>query len=160
MTIDADRASANATPNSLLSRRAALAGAFRALPAIAGVAALAGPSTASPADPIFAAIQRHKEAWRAFGEVCSITDTVAAREEGREVTAADEAVHEAASDAEYAARDELFQSPAQTAAGMRAFIEHYIEYDVGCMDEVTSAFLEALLESPVLAGQTGENANV
>jgi len=136
-----------------LSRRAALAGALRAVPALAGAAAVAGVSMASAAnpDPIFAAIERHKKAWRVFSDCCDLTDNVAAENEGRIVTEADEAAYEAANDAEYEARDVLFQTPAETVAGVRAFIEHYIEYDAGCMDEVTAAFLESLLESPVLA---------
>jgi hypothetical protein len=141
-----------------VSRRAALSGALVTVPGLAAVAALSGPSTAFAAnpDPIFAAIERHKKAWRTFSATCDLTDNVLAEKEGRIVTEADEAIYEAASDAEHEARAALFNTPAQTAAGMRAFIEHHIEYDAGLMDEVVAAFLASLLQSPVL----GEVANV
>ena len=78
------------------SRRAMLAGLAAApvagLPAIAGV--VAGD------DPIFAAIERHKAAWSAFLPTCDLTDEVLAKQQGRDVTEADEAIHEAASYAE------------------------------------------------------------
>lgn len=137
-----------------LSRRSALVASLSAVPAFAGMAIIARPSLASAgnSDPVFAAIERHKAAWRAFGVACDLTDTVRAEKEDRVVTEADEAVYEAANEAEREARDAVFATPAQTPAGLRALIEHYIEYDAGLMDEVAAAFLASSLHSPLLGG--------
>ncbi|MGB5083205.1 MAG: hypothetical protein WBO09_01070 [Methylocystis silviterrae] len=78
------------------TRRAVMAGLAAApvagLPAIAG--AVVGP------DPIFAAIERHKAAWRVFEDCCVLTDEVGSREAGRTITEADETAYEAANDEE------------------------------------------------------------
>ena len=59
-------------------------------PASAVFAAL-GAAAAIPAlDPVFAAIERHKAAWDAYGLICYRTDGVLAKRQGREVTQADE----------------------------------------------------------------------
>jgi hypothetical protein len=66
-------------PNS--SRRAALGLLARA----SALAILPVPAIAASleVDPIFAAIKRHNEAWRAFGATCPRIDNVVAENEGR-----------------------------------------------------------------------------
>ena len=77
------------------SRRAAL-GLFASASALAVMPAVAQPASLE-VDPIFAAIRRHNEAWRAFGAAGGRTDCVVAENEGRKVTEVDEAVCKAAS---------------------------------------------------------------
>jgi hypothetical protein len=67
-------------------------------------------AASSDVDPIFAAIERHREAWRAFSAACDLTDSVLAEEQGREVTKADKAAYEAYN-AEQEALAALFATP-------------------------------------------------
>ena len=69
-----------------LPRRAALR-LFAGAPALA---ILPAAMSAAPVDPIFAAIERHRLAWAAFDASCERTDSVLARNQGHEVTQADE----------------------------------------------------------------------
>ena len=143
--------------NTPFTRRAALSGALAAIPALAGAAIVATPSLALAAnpDPIFAAIEWHREAWRIFDATCGLTDNVVADREGREVTPDDEAAYEAANDAEEAALANMCETPPQTVAGMRAAIEYFVKFDTGCMPDASGAFLATLLKSPVLATKAG-----
>src|ERR1700722_13098001 len=119
MPNDTVRASATALPK---SRRAALplfasASALAVMPAVAQAASL-------EVDPIFAAIKRHHEAWRAFGATCSRTDNAVARDEGREVTEADQAAWTAANEAEKEAFEALITLSPVTKPALRAAV-HY-----------------------------------
>ena len=129
-----------------LSRRAALAGAVAMVPALTGPSLAAAPSLTlqSPPDPILAAIERHKKAFDIFADA-----SVAADENASE---ANEAALARATAAEREALDALYQTPPQTAAGMRAAVAHFVEYDMGCVPECSGRFLSTLLRSPVLAG--------
>jgi hypothetical protein len=109
------------------------------------------------ADPIFAAIERHKELFAIFTGTCDRADEVKAKREGREVTEADEAALEAACDAEMDAAAELVAIPPTTVAGMRAAIEYIVEYDKGCVPHSCAQFLATLLESPLLAVEGAHN---
>lgn len=70
-----------------MSRRTILAAAPAA--AIAGGAILPNAALARGADPIFPAIAEHRRLESALGNLCGITDEVAARKDGRVITAAD-----------------------------------------------------------------------
>jgi hypothetical protein len=103
------------------------------------------------ADPIFAAIERHKEAWRAFDTACSRTDNVVAEEEGREVTEADEAAWSASNAFEEEVFEALVTLPPETVAGMRAVIEYFVDFELDIIQGGPAKFLSALLQSPLLA---------
>ena len=117
-----------------INRRAALAGALAALPGLA-CGALAAPV----ADPVFAAIERHRGAWRRFEATCPLVDEVLAESEGRTVTAADEAEYEAANDAETVLLLALLSTAPQTRAGARALLEYLSRcmcgFDLAAIDD-------------------------
>jgi hypothetical protein len=152
------RASATALPK---SRRAALglfasAAALAAMPAAAVAAGL-------EVDPIFAAIKRHNEAWRAFGDACPRVDDVVAENEGRKVTEADEAAYKAASAAEDDAFEDLLTLPPVTMPGLRAAVHYFLKFETESIPGATDRFLTALLASPLLsigAAHNREAANV
>jgi hypothetical protein len=131
------------------SSRAALglfasASALAVMPAVASAASL-------EVDPIFAAIKRHHEAWRAFGATCRRTDSVVARNEGREVTEEDEAAWTTANEAEEEAFEALLTRPPVTMPGLRAAMHYFIEFETECIPGATDKFLTALLASPLLS---------
>lgn len=128
------------------TRRAVMAG-LAAAPA-AGIPAIAG--AGADADPIFAAIERHQAAWRAFLPMCDLTDEVLAKAKGRVVTEADEAAWEAACDVEEAALERLIETTPTSKAGARAAIEWLAYYDRGCEPRRLGLFAMTLLLSPVL----------
>jgi hypothetical protein len=145
----ADSKHSTTAPIPPLHRRAALglfagASVLGVMPAVASAASL-------EVDPIFAAIQAHIEAWRAFSATCSRTDNVVASNEGREVTEADEAAYAAANDAEVEAFEALLTLPPVTVAGFRAAVHYFIEFETECIPGATDKFLTALLASPILA---------
>jgi len=143
------RASATALPNS--SRRLFLAaGTAAAVCATLKTAVGIAYAGAQPVDPIFAAIERHKTAWRAFSDACGLTDEVLAEEEGREVTEADEAAHNAAEEAERDAFYEAIGMAPVTVAGMRALLEYAIELEDGGGEVLWIDLGATLLKSPVL----------
>jgi hypothetical protein len=120
-------------------------------PASAVFAAL-GVAAAIPAlDPVFAAIERHRAAWDAYGVTCYRTDDVLAKQQGREVTQADEDAVEEAGEFERQAIADLIETPPQTTAGMRAAIAHLIAIEYGSVPEMGGRFLPALLQSPLFA---------
>jgi hypothetical protein len=159
MPNDTVRASATALPK---SRRAAL-GLFASASAMAvmpAVARAAGELSGNPGqlnsrslevDPIFAAIKRHHEAWRAFGDTCPRIDNVIAANEGRKVTEADEAAYTAANEAEEEAFEALITLPPVTMPGLRAAVHYFIEFETECIPGATDKFLTALLASPLLS---------
>jgi hypothetical protein len=99
----------------------------------------------------FAAIRRHNEAWRAFGDACKRTDEVRARNEDREVTDADEDAWTAALRAEEGAFEALINLPPVTVPFPRAAIHYFTNLDTDCIPCAAEKFLTALLASPVLA---------
>ena len=153
------RASATALPK---SRRSAL-GLFVAAPAAMLAFAKGSPIAASDLaslDPIFAVIEAHKETYRIFGDCSHQTDEVAAEEEGRSVTEADELACNEASAYERGALALVVDTIPTTIAGIRAAIEH-----IGGLEdhEFMADFAKTLLMSPVLAAGAAskrEAANV
>jgi hypothetical protein len=144
MPNDTVRASATALPKS--SRRL-----FLAAGTAAAVCATLKSAAGLEVDPIFAAIKRHNEAWRAFGDACPRIDDIVAENEGREVTEADEEAYEAANDAEEEAFEALITLPPVTIAGMRAAMRYFIEFETDGIQGAPDRFLTAMLASPVLA---------
>jgi hypothetical protein len=156
----------------LQTRRAAL-GALACVPALAilPAAALATPSTVEAvrsvadgwikgpvgADPIFAAIERHKATWTGYMDLSDRTDDVAAEEEGWRATQADREACDAASDAETECMDALLATVPMTAAGARAAIAYLVRFDDECMPDMSGRFLATLLKSPLLA-ETADRA--
>jgi hypothetical protein len=128
-----------------ISRRALAAGL--ALAPIAGFPGIAGAVTID--DPVFAAIEMHKAAHRAFEDACILTDEVVAEKEGREVTEVDEALRSRCSIAEDQARFDLAHTVPTTRAGAQAALEHLIAHRA---EEDISYFARTLVESAVLAG--------
>jgi hypothetical protein len=124
------------------TRRAAI-GALASLPALAILPAVA--ITATPVDPVFAAIERHKTAPKAFVVASNATDTVLAKQQTREITQADEDAFSAASDVERGVLDELYATPPETFAGMRAVLLHFYATDE------QGDIAEFLLRSPLFA---------
>lgn len=132
------------------SRRVFLAaGPAASVFAILGAAARA---EALSFDPIFSAIERHRNAWKAFEAVCQITDEILAKRQGRAVTQEDEDAYEAARAAEESDLDNLLATVPTTKAGARAAIEHLLGYERGCPPRAAGEFAATLLRSPVLAG--------
>lgn len=109
------------------------------------------------ADPIFAAIERHKAAERAFLVTCNLTDEVQAEREGRVVTDADEAAWDSARDVEEAALQALIETAPTSKAGARAAIEWLAHYDRGYAFRHVGQFAMTLLRSPVLANLEGRS---
>ncbi|MGZ9116438.1 MAG: hypothetical protein ACXW3V_05780 [Methylocystis sp.] len=81
---------------------------------------------------------------------CDPTDEVLAKQHGRVVTEAAEAVHDTVGDAEIEALDALVETAPTTKAGARAAIEWLLEYNRGCEPREVGRFA-ITLRSPVLA---------
>lgn len=105
--------------------------------------------TGESIDPIFSLIERHRTAFNTFVNIIPIADEVAAEREGREVTEKIAVAFDAAGDAEIVACNALVGTPPTTLAGMRAAIQWFVEYDKGCVPEVSGRFVETLARSPV-----------
>ena len=147
---------ANAAPLPAIDRRAALSGiAAAAAAAIAAPhVAKAAPAASAAADPVFAAIERHKVAWARLDVACRLTDTVAAEQEGRTISDADEAENSAANDDETAAFFAVISTVPQSKAGARALIEYVGRLDdLTAVDEALPTFLATLLRSTLIAGE-------
>ena len=72
-----------------------------------------GAPTGASTDPIFAAIERHRAAWRASGDLCRAIDEVAAAHRGQRVGQADwDAFERASANAEQALEELLATPPA------------------------------------------------
>ncbi|MGJ0535561.1 hypothetical protein [Methylocystis sp.] len=136
------------------TRRAVVAG-LAAAP-VAGLPAIASEIPAD-ADPIFAALERHKAAERAFIRTCDLTDEARAEQEGREVTEADEAAWDSAREVEEAALQALIDTAPTSKAGARAAIDWLADYDRGCALRHVGQFAMTLLHSPVLADLGGRS---
>jgi hypothetical protein len=137
------------TAQSQTSRRLLLAAGSAS--AVFGALAQAGAAAPADPDPIFAAIERHKAAERAFLVTCDRTDEVRASQEGREVTEDDEAAWDSARDVEEAALQALIETAPTSTAGARAAIEWLAYYDRGYAFRHVGRFAVTLLTSPVLA---------
>jgi hypothetical protein len=127
-----------------------------ALTALAGASALAIPAVAGAAaepDPALAAIEAHRIADNRLTAACGRADEVAASEEGREVTEADEAELSDATDAETMALDALMASTPTTKPGAQAFIAYLAEQD--CIRLDVGDVLAMLARSPLLALSDG-----
>jgi hypothetical protein len=133
--------------NTPMNRRAALAGALAAFPAIAGAASLVGPPAAAAADPIFVAIGRHKTAWTAFVETVDSLNNVEGEQGGSEEEVRYMEANAAANDA----LEAFLATPPMTLAGLRAALEYVVEVDSGCMLDNGGRIAETLLRSPALA---------
>jgi len=104
------------------------------------------------ADPIFAAIARHRAADAALGAASMRADDIAAKEEGREVTDADRAAHEAALAEDDAALEALLATDPTTLGGLRALVAHFVKTEGDlASDDPSYRCLETLLRSPLLA---------
>jgi hypothetical protein len=101
--------------------------------------------TATPADPIFAAIERHKTAWGAYVEAtCKLTMPEL------------DAYREAHDDDSGKALEEFLATPPTTLAGLRAALEYAVEFDSGCKPDTGGRIAETLLRSPLFAGMKAE----
>jgi hypothetical protein len=124
-----------------------------ALGALASLTALAIPAAAmvAPADPIFAAIEKHRLALAAFAAASNLTDDVKAEQEGREVTEADWTADDAALKAEGVALEELATTVPLTSAGARAMLEYCASSDAVDFTEYSAKIMRTLRRSPVFA---------
>ena len=107
---------------------------------------------ATPVDPIFAAIERHKAAWGAFVETVDPLDNVEGEQEGTK----EEAAYMEANDAADEALEAFLATPPTTLAGLRAALEYVVEVDSGCMPDNGGRIIAILLRSPVFAGMSGD----
>lgn len=124
---------------------------FASAPAAAFFAAGAV-ATVSATDPVFAAIDRHKEAVRIWLDAETAADAGRAIQEGLpKPTEADIAHSDRASAAETKAFDELFVTLPTSIAGLRAAIEHIIKYDEDSIPEASGRYLATLPNSPLFA---------
>jgi hypothetical protein len=101
-------------------------------------------------DPIFAAIERHREAIAAFESACRRTDNVTAQQQGRRVTRADERAYNAAHRREVKAMSELQSTTPLTVEGARAAMQYLIDFDAPD-SSASGKFLPALMKSALLA---------
>jgi hypothetical protein len=108
----------SAAAKGLSNSRRAVLGAIVAASAVASVPAASSIASASAADPVFAAIERHEKARAALCKVCGLTDEATARNEGRQITEADEAIVQAADNAEELALLAVVGTMPQTTAGL------------------------------------------
>ncbi len=136
-------------PQSQTSRRLFIATGSAS--AVFGALAQAAGAAPTQGDPIFAALERHKAAERAFIRTCDLTDRVRAEQEGREVTEADEAAWDLARGVEEAAVQALIETAPTSKAGARAAIEWLAYYDRGYEFRHVGQFAMTPLLSPVLA---------
>ncbi len=116
--------------------------------ASAPVAAVMVGRRKASSDPIFAAIERHKAAEKAFADTINGQDEQHAAQHGREVTQADVDRHEAAEAEEQEAMEALLETVPLTPAGARAAVAYLTEIQDGYH---LASFTPALLKSPALA---------
>jgi hypothetical protein len=128
------------------------------LKALAGAAALASSTAALEAvanqDPIFAAIETHRRREAEFDDICHLTDGVAAAEEGRQVTEADEAAYELVNGRAEEALESLAAEIPQSVRGIRALLSYFAdELDLAYAPaEIVEGCMRSILASPALAG--------
>lgn len=105
--------------------------------------------TCNSPDPIFVAIEHHKELERLYAKYTNITDEVAAKIEGRKITRADRDAFDRINDASEKATAALTSTIPKTIEGIRAVLQYLLEDD-SLRDDYPN-FIETLLASPVLA---------
>jgi len=123
------------------SRRSLLAAA----PAVALIPATA--LAVQPADPVFAALAEYKRLDAIFGECCGLTDEVAAKNEGREITEAERQIVQAGADASEQAFDKLLNTVPTTLGGLKVFLETVFDESVNY--EAVDIAMQTALKSPV-----------
>ena len=106
----------------------------------------------APADPILAAIERHRAAWLAVGDLCRAIDDVAAARRGHKVTQGDLDAYERVSATSEHALEELLATPPESLEGLREAITYILGFDAGFFADLAGPFLATLLKSPILAG--------
>jgi hypothetical protein len=111
----------------------------------------AGGPTGSSTDPIIAAIERHRAAWRASGDLCRAIDEVAAARRGQRVGQADWDAFESANANAEKALEELLATPPESLDGIRLAITYILGFDSDCIADLVRPFLTTLLKSPILA---------
>jgi hypothetical protein len=94
-------------------------------------------------DPIFAAIERHREAHASFTEQCRLEGTAKARKRA----------YRAADAAEARALRELLATTPLTSGGARAAMKYLVAFDAAdsCRPAVAGKFCPALMNSALLA---------
>ena len=117
----------NTQPN-----RRAIIGAIATAPA----AAIPMFAPASETDPIFALIERHRRAARAFEDAASMADEIEA----------DSSI-DALGEAESAAMEALLSTAPRTAAGVRAALQYLADFD----EDFLPVFVKTLVAAPALA---------
>lgn len=97
--------------------------------------AVAAPQEAAGAarvdDSVLAAIERHRHARQQFESACRLVDNVRARNDGRLITAADEATYKAMDAAESVALDDLAKIAVRTLPGLIGALAYLIESSDG-----------------------------
>jgi hypothetical protein len=96
-------------------------------------------AVATPADPVFAAIERHKAAWAAFVEATC------------DLTLSELYAYRQAHDEDTEALEDFLATPATTMAGLRAALVYVIEIDRDCMSDNGGRIAPTLLQSPLFA---------
>jgi hypothetical protein len=109
-----------------------------------------GPARTST-DPIIAAIERHRAAWRASGDLCRAIDEVAAARRGQRVRQTDWDAFERANATADIALEELLATAPESLDGIRVAITYILDFDSGCIADLARPFLTTLLNSPILA---------
>lgn len=150
------------TAQSQASRRLFLAAGSASAVFGALAKAAAGPSPARPVfglraqaayiptpgdDPIFGAIKRHADAWWALYRH---EDVVEKAMFGHPMTEAERTLADAVDAEEREALEDFLGTTPQTAAGIRAALEHIQWFDETGLPDNLAAFLDALLRSPAL----------
>ena len=102
-----------------------------ALGALASVSALAMPAvaTAEPVDPIFAAIERHRAAWKLVMDAMDVRDT-----DPRPYEEVDKLIDEA--------KETLMTTAPLTLGGVKAAIAYFVEWDRDVMPEDSGKYME------------------
>ena len=101
----------------------------------------------SRADPVFAAIARHKKAYAAYVDAtCNLT--------GLEV----DAYRRTHDDVDRKALEAFLATVPTTLAGLRAALAYAVEVDSGCIPDNAGRIAETLLKSPIFAGMSGEGS--
>jgi hypothetical protein len=109
-----------------MNRRALVAGAAAALPAIAVLPTAAAAALTHEPDPIFAAIEQWRQAWAAFGVAVSKVDDLLQDAPGFTAAEAEcEEADDAANDAGY----QLVLTPPTTLAGAAALLRFIAELE-------------------------------
>jgi hypothetical protein len=104
-----------------------------------------------PASKSILSSRRSSAITRRGAHSCPRIDECVAKNEGREITEADEAAWTAANEAEEEAFEALITLSPITMPGLRAAVHYFIEFEAKCISGATDKFLTALLASPLLS---------